>query len=258
MKILIIADSKCYTQEQLNEFAAQDIAVNYTLIDPTLGQDFSYLHSINKDLIKQCPNIIFKVKNFYQTTRKEIEYALVLRKYKPGYNSNIRIDVDDKQFRIKHIEEWRNLYETTFSRQTMKHPVLIMFENSLAMYKQKLAVQQQATKDEHVYKKYTNLEEITSWCRAFAPQWKVDIDYNDVDSIARGYEQMQFYFENNIPYDLDFTEIYKGAIHPMDDGLFNEEMFVLPPYSIDDEELIETFGNSDYMDDEVQKCMKLR
>lgn len=245
--IAIISEYK-YSKNELRKLQEQKAVINYTLL-PQFYQSYAEeIQRINYQLIRKMNGIIFRLEEYYSGTKEAIEYALYLKK-------PIKIITPEGQeFKLQIQEDWKKSYKLNRKTMTTKHPVLAEFDQKRSDYYEI----KNAIKKEMSYKKATEditetKEEIERFVRAFAPQYKIDIDYRDWVEVCTAYKSLKFYYDNCIPYDFDHNEIYtRGVIEPEYTPFFTKEMF---DYSQVDYEVFEeeSIGNETLLEDMIYK-----
>lgn len=249
--IAIISEVK-YTEDELNKLTKQGCIVNYTMIPQYYNSYSAELSRINSMLIYKAAGIIVKIDKFYASTKEAIEQALLKKK-------TVRIILPDAEYILHKFEDWKNSEGYGKDATSFKHPVLKLFEEQRREYFEV----SKAVKKLETFKEYLdNLPEdgrqVEAFVRTFAPLYKLtdQVDYSDYGTVARAYKTINYYMDNNIPYDLDTAEIFNGAITPEESGIFTSDMFQLNyPYESPVDE-IESFGDLNYMDDYVYKNEK--
>lgn len=245
MNVAIITENKL-DKELETKLEEQGAVINYKAMPEFYNSYADEIDKINHSLIRRAKIIVFKLDKYYYNTQKVIEYALFLGK-------QCRIDTEDKKYFIKSTNEWK--YKGASS--SYEHPVLIKFKESRREYYTKLELQQEARK----YEKYQELkptniteDEMKTFVHTFARLYKLDIDYTDNDSYIDLYLNIKYYIDNDIEYCLDINEIYEiGAIAPEDTPFKNFKFKIPSPCYGDGEEVIESFGDMNYLEDVIYK-----
>lgn len=246
--IAVISEYR-YPQPELIRLQEQKAVVNYTLL-PQFYQSYALeIARINYTLIKKSTGIIFRLQDYYAGTKDAIEYALYLKK-------PVKIITPEgNTFKLDTKEEWKYSYKDTNNRNiTTKHQVLLAFEEKRSSYYEAINLSKAKERYQFNTENITeSQEEIERFVRALAPQYKIEVNYADWVELCQAYKSIKFYYDNNIPYELNRNEIYSsGAIEPEDTDYFTLDMFdtsntVAIPY----EE--ESFGDETLLEDTIYK-----
>lgn len=246
--IAVISEYK-YTDEELNKLKEQKVVVNYTLLPQFYSSYATEIEKINYTLIRKMNGIIFRLSNYYASTKDAIEYALYLKK-------PIKIITPEGiTYKLNTKEEWKYSYKDTNNRNiSIKHIVLLQFEQKRSEYYDKV----NAIKAKEIYERAVegieeSKEEIERFVRALASQYKMDIDYSNWVELCNTYRSIKFYYDNNIPYDLNRNEIFTcGAIEPDETPYFTSSMFdtSVNGYETYEEEL---YGDEILLEDMIYK-----
>lgn len=243
----VITETK-YSIAELQELQAKKCIVNYTLLPAVYDSYNKEIRQINLALINKAKALIFRVENFYAGTKEAIELALLKHK-------TIRVITPEKSYIIRSIDEWRYTHYENTTSHTRKHEVLLMFEEQRRAYYEAIHI----AKEKERYTRLTDgldidKETIESFVRALAPQYKLDVNYDDFASICQAYKTLLFYYDNNFSYDLDQYECFvKGAIDPDESEYFNSTMFKInTDYEFPVQDLT-SFGDATYMEDYIYK-----
>src|SRR5574344_322282 len=245
--IAIISEYR-YSKEELNRLRDQKAVVNYTLLPQFYQSYANEIARINYQLIKRMQGIVFRLEEYYAGTKDAIEYALYLKK------AVKIITPDGIEYKLHTQEEWKKSYKENNRNVTIKHAVLIEFEQHRSDYYDKVnavkAKEQYAIATEGIT---DTKEDIEKFVRAFAPQYKMDVDYRNWVELCVAYKSIQFYIDNNIPYDLNHNEIFTvGAIEPDETPYFTSAMFNTS-ISIYDSYEEESYGDESLLEDMIYK-----
>lgn len=242
----IISEYK-YSQEELKNLKGKAV-VNYTLL-PQFYQSYAdEINRINYYLIRKLPGVIFRIEEYYSGTKAAIEYALYLKK-------PVKIITPDGTvYKLQTKEEWKQTYHEDGKYKYSKHVVLMEFEQHRSEYYEKVnLIKAKETYERAVDGIEETKEEIERFVRAFAPQYKIQVDYSNWAELCTAYKSLKFYYDNNIPYDLDRSEIYtRGAIEPDETPYFTASMFDMSVQDYDHYEE-ESYGDLNYLEDMIYK-----
>lgn len=246
--IAIISEYR-YSKEELTRLKEQKAVINYTLLPQYYQSYAEEIARINYTLIRRMNGIIFRLKEYYSGTKEAIEYALYLKK-------PIKIITPEGlEFKLSSKEEWKQSFKDDNNRNiTYKHQVLVEFNRKRSEYYDIL----NAIKRRDKYMKATedvvdSPEEIERFVRALAPQYKMNVNYSDWVELCMVYKQLQFYYNNNIPYDLDRNEIFtRGVIEPDETPYFTASQFdtTVNTYESYEEE---SYGDLNLLEDMIYK-----
>jgi len=246
--IAIISEYR-YSVPELRKLQEQKAVINYTLL-PQFYQSYAEeITRINYSIIRRTEGVVFRLEDYYAGTKEAIEYALYLKK-------PVKIITPEgKTYKLCTKEEWKHSYKEPNKRNvTIKHQVLIDFEEKRNAYYEVVNTAKLTDKYNKATEGITDTkEEIERFVKAFAPQYKVDVNYSDWPDVCLAYKSLKFYYDNNLPYELDYNEMYsRGSITPEDTLYFTAEMFedTSPDYDSYEEEL---FGNETLLEDMIYK-----
>ncbi|NCC99826.1 MAG: hypothetical protein EOL95_09050 [Bacteroidia bacterium] len=245
--IAVISEYR-YSKEELNTLAKQKAIVNYTLL-PQFYQSYAQeIAKINYTLIRRMNGIVFRLSDYYAGTKDAIEYALYLKK-------PIKIITPQGEvYKLHTKEEWKQTYHENGKYKSLKHTVLIEFEQHRSDYYEKVNL----IKAKEVYERSVEgieetKEEIERFVRALAPQYKIDVDYNSWVELCNAYRSIKFYYDSNIPYELDKNEVFtRGAIDPEDTPYFTASMFDMSN-NFNDSFEEELYGDQTLLEDMIYK-----
>lgn len=245
--IAIISEYK-YSKEELNTLAKQKAIVNYTLLPQFYQSYATEIAKINYTLIRRMNGIVFRLSDYYSGTKDAIEYALYLKK-------PIKIITPDGAvYKLQTKEEWKQTYHENRRYKSVKHTVLMEFEQHRSEYYDKVnAIKAKENYERAVDGIEETKEEIERFVRALAPQYKVEVDYSNWVELCNAYRSIKFYYDNNTPYELDKNEVFiRGAIDPDDTEFFNSSMFDMSNnfYAAFEEEL---YGDQTLLEDMIYK-----
>ena len=246
--IAIISEYK-YTNEELKKLREQKAVVNYTLLPQFYQSYATEIAKINYTLIRRMNGVIFRLSDYYAGTKDAIEYALYLKK-------PVKIITPEGvTYKLDTQEEWKCSYrDTNNCNVSIKHAVLLQFEQRRSEYYNKV----NAIKAKDIYNRAVEgieetKEEIERFVRTFAPQYKMDVDYSNWVELCNTYKSIKFYYDNNIPYDLDRNEIFtRGATDPDDTPYFTSSMFDMSVNYYDSFEE-ESYGDETLLEDMIYK-----
>ena len=246
--VAVISEYK-YSKEEINTLTKQKAIVNYTLLPQFYQSYATEIAKINYTLIRRMNGIVFRLSDYYSGTKDAIEYALYLKK-------PVKIITPEGEtYKLDTKEEWKYSYKDTNNRNvSIKHAVLLQFEQHRSEYYEKVnLIKAKETYERAVDGIEETKEEIERFVRALAPQYKVEIDYSNWVELCNAYRSIKFYYDNNIPYELDKNEVFtRGAIDPDDAPHFNSSMFDMSNnfYDTFEEEL---YGDQTLLEDMIYK-----
>lgn len=245
--IAVISEYK-YSINELKKLKEQKAIVNYTLLPQFYQSYATEIAKINYTLIRRMNGVVFRLSKYYSGTKDAIEYALYLKK-------PIKIITSDGAvYKLQTKEEWKQTYRENGKYKSLKHIVLMEFEQHRSEYYEKVnLIKAKETYERAVYGIKETKEEIERFVRALAPQYKVEVDYNNWVELYNAYRSIKFYYDNNIPYELYKNEVFiRGAIDPDDTEFFNSSMFDMSNnfYAVFEEEL---YGDQTLLEDMIYK-----
>ncbi len=247
--IAIISEYR-YTLPELKKLKEQQAVVNYTLL-PQFYQSYSQeITKINYTLIRKMQGVIFRLSEYYAGTKDAIEYALSLKKPVKIINS------DGKEYKITSLDEWKVVYKDSNNRNEVhKHTVLLEFEQHRNKYYEHVNIIKAKEKYQQAVDGIEeSKEEIERFVHAFAPQYKLDVNYNDWVEVCNAYRSLKFYYDNDMPYELNHNEVFTvGAMEPYETGYFDEAMFDMDVSIYDCICTEENYGNETLLEDMIYK-----
>ena len=245
--MLAIISEHRYNQQEMKKLQEQKAIVNYTLLPQFYQSYATEIARINYTLIKKSTGIIFRLQEYYAGTKDAIEYALYLKK-------PVKIITPDGVYKLSTKEEWKQTYHENGKYRSLKHQVLLTFEEKRLEYYEKVnTIKAKAIYEHAVEGIEETKEEIERFVRALAPQYKVEVDYSNWVELCNAYRSIKFYYDSNIPYELDKNEVFmRGSIDPDDTSCFNSSMFNTSNnfYDTFEEEL---YGDQTLLEDMIYK-----
>lgn len=246
--IAIISEHR-YSEKELIDFRKQGVVVNYNALPQFYHSYAEEIEKVNCHLIKNrtTQGIIFRIESYYAGTKDAIELALYMKK-------SIKIITPSGTYKDLTSDDWRQSYKDADNKNhTIKHLVLQEFEERRnAYYDAKNLGKAKEVYNTAVEGIHEEKAEIERFVRTFAPLYKIDVDYSNPVELFNAYKNISFYYENNIPYELDSAEIFKGAILPEDSNYFTADMFQAPEYDYENIS-VESFGDETLLEDVIYK-----
>lgn len=224
-----------FSNEELKNLKKKNMIVNYTLVPDNHDNYGDSLSKINNRLIYRYKQIVFKLEDYYYGTQKAIEFALFKKR-------SIKIITPEGSYMLHTLEDWKQ----SFKEGTIKHPVLQIFEEKRREYKEAQKAQQIKQQLEHI--ETTTEEEMLEFIHIFAVQYSIELPSYDILDISQMYQQLRWYFDNSLEYDLPRDNIYLGSQHPDDTPFFTENMF---SFTQAEEYQTEYFGDQTYFEDTI-------
>lgn len=244
--IAVIAEHKLTNEVKLTE---AKVLINYLFPN--------YLEA-TEELSRRALKLYVVVSKYYSSTLKAIEKYLYLcedhtvidfnTKQKKVYKSNkqpLTITIENETMTFKSLKDWNNSKFHIIFKEQIK---LNQQAKEITREKQKAIALRQTLSIPDI-----SGEEILRFVRTFAPLYKVEVNYQDDLDVLVVYNQLNWYIENNIPYGLDYSDIYKGAIDPEETPFWNMQFKPVPDW---DKLELEYFGDETLLEDTVSKCLR--
>ncbi len=211
-----------------------------------VGIYLSYFDSRTKALIES----LLAEYTIKRVVEKDGKRKMIERHYTPH---NITLKYKDEQYKLGDLMQWKEPYADPKNPKRTKyiiHPMHAMFLSEIEKRKEKYEAKKLKEQYELISDNYDLPEEheIEEFLRETAPLYEVDVDYEDNLSKYRAYYQIRFYLEHDFPYSKPAPVI---AIS--DEKMFNPEMFNFDADVCEQDIEVESFGDSDYLEDTVYK-----
>ena len=169
------------------------------------------------------------------------------------YKHPITLKYEGKQYKLNLKEEWTVTIQDPkdqLKTKTIRHPILQEYYERKREFISLVNQKRDTENKLQILENYNEVsdEEIERIVRPLAKLYDVDVDYEDKFSKTTAYYQIKFYLEHDFPYSNPAP-----VIAVTDEKMFNPEMFNFDADVYEQDVEVESFGDSDYLEDTVYK-----
>ena len=178
----------------------------------------------------KCSTVVFYLDKLYPHNIKTIS-SLVF-KNKRNKKKKIIVKYNQHTYDINCQDNW------------FQHPIYQEYKDVVKEYKTK---QQNKTNNTllELNKPIEITPEVLRFIKTFAPNYQLDVNYDDPLELTIIYHQLQWYLDNNIDYCLDYHELAQGNIEPEFTPFSNYKFTNTNEHDKID---VETYGDLTYFD----------